>query len=215
MTAGATGAGHHRRRQHGNPFNIRGPIDAPDWATVFGRVAPFAVDVGFGRGAFLLELGRRHPEWNVVGLEIRKHLVDEVNERAAAMGLRNVHAVLANANLHLEELLPPASVAFVSVTFPDPWSKKRHQKRRVVNPEWARALLGRLAPGAEVHAMTDYEPVAVQIREVLEATPGLFNVDGPGAMATASTTGIESERERSHTRRGEPIYRLRFRFGGG
>ncbi len=214
MIPDAPGSGHHRRRQHGNPFNIRGPVATPDWPTLFGRTAPFAVDVGFGRGAFLLELGRRHPEWNVVGLEIRKHLVDEANERAAALGLRNVHAVLANANLHLEELLPPASVAFVSVNFPDPWYKKRHHKRRVVNPGWAQALLGRLLPSAEVHTMTDYEPVGVQIREVLEATPGLVNLDGAGRMAAESTTGIESERERSHTRRGEPIYRLRFRLAG-
>lgn len=215
MISDTPGSGHHRRRQHGNPFNIRGPLAAPDWPALFSRAAPFAVDVGFGRGAFLLELGRRHPEWNVVGLEIRKHLVDEVNERAAALELRNVHAVLANANLHIEELLPPASVAFVSVNFPDPWYKKRHHKRRVVNPEWARALLGRLAPGAEVHAMTDYEPVGLQILAVLEATPGLVNLDGAGAMAATSTTGIESEREVSHTRRGEPIYRLRFRYEPG
>ena len=210
----ASGAGHHRRRQHGNPFNIRGPIDTPDWTAVFGREAPFALDIGFGGGDFLLELARRHPEWNVLGLEIRRHLVDEVLEEARALGVRNLHALLANANEHLTALVPERSVAFVSINFPDPWYKKRHHKRRVVRSDWAQALATRLLPGAEVHAMTDYEPVGLQILDVLEAAPGFTNLEGAGAFASGSTTGIRSEREGTHERRGEPIYRLRFRFAG-
>ncbi len=202
----------HRRRQHGNPFNVRGPIELPDWTAVFGREAPFAIDVGFGRGGFLLDLARRRPEWNVIGLEIRRHLVDEIIAEARGLGIQNLHAVLANANEHLTALVPEASVAFVSINFPDPWYKKRHHKRRVVRPDWVADLATRLRDGAELHAMTDYEPVGAQIREVVEAAPGFVNVDGPGAFARESTTGIGSERERTHERRGEPIYRLRFRF---
>jgi tRNA (guanine-N7-)-methyltransferase len=214
MTRGKSGT-RSRHRMHGNPFNIRGPVDVPEWTARFGRTAPFALDIGFAQGAFLLELARRHPEWNVVGLEIRRHFVDDLNALAAAQGVANVHAVLANANVHLDELVPPRSLAFVSVNFPDPWFKKRHQKRRVVRPEWAAALSTRMAPAGELHAMTDYEPVAQEILAVMEATPGFVNLAGPGKLAAASTTGIESERERTHQRRGEPIYRLHFRFTGG
>lgn len=201
-----------RHRQHGNPFTVRGPLAVPDWEMVFGRRAPFALEVGFGGGAFLLELARRHPEWNVLGLEIRRHFVETVNAAAAALGLSNMFAVLANANEHLSTLVPPASTAWVTVNFPDPWYKKRHHKRRVVRADWVATLATVLAPGAEVHLMTDYEPVARETRAIFEAHSAFENLDGRGRFAATSTTGIESERERTHLRRGEPIYRLRFRY---
>ena len=207
--------GSHRRRrfrQHGNPFNIRGPIAIPDWLAIFGRAAPLALDIGCGWGSFPLELARRHPEWNVVGLEIRGHLVETLNTEAKALGVPNVCGVLANANSHLLDLVPPRSLAFVSINFPDPWYKKRHQKRRVVRPEWVTVLATRLRNGAEIHAMTDYEPVAREIRQTFEAAPGFVNFDGAGQLAAQSTTAIKSEREQTHERRGEPIYRVRFRF---
>jgi tRNA (guanine-N7-)-methyltransferase len=203
-----------RHRQHGNPFTVRGEIAVPDWASVFGRTAPFALDIGCGAGAFTLELARRHPEWNVVGLEIRRHFVDGINEAARAAGLGNVHAVLANANAHLEVLLPDAGVVFVALNFPDPWFKKRHQKRRVLRPDWVPVLLCKLAPGAELHVMTDYLPVAEQIAGTLARTAQLTRLSGTAEQpfAAASTTDIQSERERTHLRRGTPIYRLAYRY---
>jgi tRNA (guanine-N7-)-methyltransferase len=204
-------AARHRYRQHGNPFSLRGPIELPDARGIFGRDAPMALEVGFGRGAFLLELARRHPEWNVLGLEIRRHLVDELNATAEGLGIANARAVLANANEHLEALVPKSSVVMVTLNFPDPWYKKRHHKRRVVRPEWLSLLGAHLRDGAEIHVMTDYAPLAREIRTVCEAQ-GLENLDGPGNYAAQSTTSIVSERERTHQRRGEPIYRLRFRY---
>ncbi len=201
-----------RHRKHANPFSVRGPLAAPELASAFARAAPLALDVGFGEGGFLLALAQAHPEWNVLGLEIRPHLVEELNARAKAAGLGNAVAVLANANLHLHELVPDRSVAFVAVNFPDPWYKKRHQKRRVVNPEWLVGLEPKLVPGAELHAMSDYQPIAEQIRRTLEANPRFCNLDGAGTFAPASTTGIVTEREAKHQRRGEPIYRLRFTY---
>ena len=202
-----------RHRRHANPFTVRGAVEVPDWEAVYGRSAPLALDVGFGPGRFIVELAQRHPEWNVLGLEIRQHLVEQARAEAAAAGLKNLHAMLANANLHLEELLPDASLAFVSVNFPDPWYKKRHHKRRVVRPEWLTVLSKKMRPGAELHAMTDYEPVAMQILDTLEAAAGYVNIDGPGGFAIESTTGIVTEREIKHSGRGERIYRLRFRYG--
>jgi tRNA (guanine-N7-)-methyltransferase len=207
--------GHRRHRQHGNPFSLRGPVNAPDFAAVFGRTAPLALDIGFGAGSFLLELAQRHPEWNVLGLEIRPHFVGGVLARAAALGLTNLHAVLANANVHLDALVPERSLAFVSLNFPDPWFKRRHQKRRVLQPEWLSVLASKLQGGGEFHAMTDYEPLARQMRLVLEADTRFENLEGRGSFAAASTTGITSEREVTHERRAEPIYRLRFRLMPG
>ncbi len=199
-----------RHRHHGNPFSVRDALEPRDWAAVFGRQAPLALDVGFGEGHFLLELAAAHPEWNVVGLEIRQHLVEAAADGVAERGLPNCCPVLANANLHLEQLIPPKSVQMVAVNHPDPWYKRRHQKRRVVRPEWVALLTTRLLPGAQLHAMSDYEPIALEMRQVFEAQAGLENLDGAGRFAAESTTGIVTEREVKHLARGEPVYRMRF-----
>lgn len=199
---------HRRHRQHGNPFNIRGPIPRPDWEQIYGRQAPFALDVGFGPGAFLLELARRHPEWNVLGLEIRDFFVQDVLSAARQLGLHNLHAMVANANTHLQELLDDESVIFVSLNFPDPWFKKRHHKRRVINEAWLDLLSRKMLPGASLHYASDFEEGALQAKELLDGHAA-YHAPRPGFLPE-STTGIVSERELTHQRRGEPIYRLHY-----
>lgn len=203
-----------RHRRHANPFSIRHEVPPLDQLATFGRAAPLALDIGFGEGGFLLELARRHPEWNVLGLEIREHLVRQLDEDARQAGLANARAVLANANINLGHLVPARSVAFIAINHPDPWYKKRHKKRRVVNDALVATLVDKLAPGAELHSMSDYEPIAREILTVLSACPTLENLDGAGQFATATTTGIVTEREVKHTARGEPIWRMRFRRRG-
>ncbi|RYF03356.1 MAG: tRNA (guanosine(46)-N7)-methyltransferase TrmB, partial [Deltaproteobacteria bacterium] len=146
-----------RHRRHANPFTLRGPIEAPDWAAKFSRRAPLALDIGCGSGLFVQALAQARPQWDVVGLEIRPHLVQQTNERMAACNLGNALCILANANAHLGELFAANSVAFVSLNFPDPWYKKRHHKRRVMQPQFLQALQPLLCDGAQIHAMTDYQ----------------------------------------------------------
>lgn len=201
-----------RYRQHGNPFTIRAPEGQPPWGEIYGRVAPFALDIGFGEGGFTTDLARQHPEWNVLGLEIRPHFVKWLLEAREEHQLDNLFGLVANANLHLNELLDDQSVEFVSINFPDPWFKTKHHKRRVVRPDWLTVLLPKLKPGAIIHAMTDYQPVGGQIMEVLEECSELKNLLEPGVFATETTTGIYSERELIHEKRGEPIYRMAFRY---
>ena len=204
-----------RHRRHANPFAVRGAVERVDWADVYRREAPFALDIGCGPGRFVCDLAGAHPEWNVLGLEIRQHLVEETRYTAAAMGLAHAWAMVANANVHLADLLPPRSVAFVSVNFPDPWYKKRHRKRRVVNAAWVDQLCGKLLPGAEFHAMTDFQPVAEEIREVMESHPRFTCAVGGTGFSPGSTTGLTSEREIKHMQRGEPIFRLRYVYDLG
>jgi tRNA (guanine-N7-)-methyltransferase len=201
-----------RHRHHANPFTVRGALTPLDLAAVFHRQAPLALDVGFGRGAFLVELARRHPEWNVLGIELREFLVAKAKAQARALDLTNLHAVIANANAHLSALVPDRSLAFVAINFPDPWFKRRHQKRRVVTRQWLEALATKLMPGAQIHAMTDYEPLARVLLEVFEANPGYCNLAGPGRFAQESTTGILTEREIKHQGRGQPIWRLHYLY---
>ena len=204
-----------RHRRHANPFTVRGAVEQVDWTQIYRREAPFALDVGCGPGRFVCDLAAAHPEWNVLGLEIRQHLVEEVLHGIAARRLPHAWAMVANANLHLAQLLPPRSVAFVSVNFPDPWYKQRHHKRRVVNAEWVTELCDKLAPGAEFHAMTDFLPIAREIRGVLENHPRFTCAVGGDGFATTSTTGLTSEREIKHMQRGEPIFRLRYVYDLG
>ena len=201
-----------RHRIHANPFSVRWSGEIPDWQTVYAKEAPLALEVGFGPGQFLLELARQHPKWNVLGLEIRPHLVERVLEVAKTEGLGNVHAVLANANLHLDELIPDRSLQFVAINFPDPWFKKRHHKRRVVQWDWLNLITQKLQDGAQFHLMTDYAPIGHEAAELF-AQRDDFEFESPSqGFASETTTGIRSERELIHMRRGDQIYRLHLRF---
>ena len=203
-----------RYRQHGNPFTIRAPENRPNWLEIYGREAPFALDIGFGEGGFTTELAKHHPQWNVLGMEIRPHFIEWLLEAREKYQLQNLYGIVANANQHLDDYLPENSVEFVSINFPDPWFKKRHHKRRVVQADWLQSLLPKMKVGAQIHAMTDYQPVGEQIMDVFSSCPALQNDLGNGIYASESTTKISSEREIIHTSRGEPIYRMSFTYRG-
>ena len=164
-----------RHRIHANPFSVPKPEPMPKWDEVFGRKAPIALEIGFGIGGFLLDLGAKHPEWNVLGVEIRQHFVNGVLKQAGLRGLNNVQAIVANINRDLDELLEDQSVAFVSVNFPDPWFKKRHHKRRIVKPEFVACLQKKLAVGGVFHMATDWENYAEHMLEVMTTAEGFKN----------------------------------------
>lgn len=199
-----------RRRIHSNPFTVRGPVAVPAWRERFGREAPFALDIGFGDGGFTLGLAQAHPDWNVVGIEIRDCLVDYLASEAKTQNVANLVALKANANVHLDELFPDGQLIFVSINHPDPWYKQRHHKRRVVTDALVETLVRKLRADGEIHAQTDYEPIGQEILATFERNAQLKNAVGPGQFAASSTTGIVTEREVHHASRGEPIYRMRF-----
>lgn len=201
-----------RHRRHANPFAMRFDV-APLDPAVFAKQQPLALDIGFGEGIFAIDLARQHPEWNVLGFEIREHYVRFLNDGAKARGLANLHGVQANASTHLATVVPDASVIFAAINFPDPWFKRKHIKRRVLNPDWLAILEKKMLPRAELHAMSDYEPIAREMAKFMSAAVGWetivpFTIGGP------STTGIMTEREARHSGRGEPIHRMAFRYVG-
>lgn len=201
-----------RHRIHANPFSVPRPEVVPNWDEAFGRQAPIALEIGFGIGGFLLDLAEKHPTWNALGIEIRQHFVEGVLHDARLRQLTNVQAIVANINRDLDAVLDNQSVEFVSVNFPDPWFKKRHHKRRVVQSEFLNALSQKLRPGAVFHLMTDFTPIGEETLEIFEARDDFENLAGTGNFARESTTGITSEREITHMRRGDPISRLHYRF---
>jgi tRNA (guanine-N7-)-methyltransferase len=198
-----------RHRRHANPFTFRQEVIRPDYVSIFGRIAPLEVEIGFGKGQFTLALAAARPEVNILGLEIRDFLVSSLLKEAAGRGLGNVHGIHCNANTALTQLFAPEEVNRFYVHFPDPWFKKRHTKRRVINAETAAIMRQLLRPSGEIHAMTDYEPIAIDMIECLEQA-GFTNTVGRYALAPESTTGFTSEREDWHVAKGDPVYRMRF-----
>jgi len=167
------------------------------------------VEIGCADAQFLFERAARDAG-PFVGLEIREELVAQVNRQAAETGAP-VRAVYAHANLHLHHLFAPGSVARFHVFFPDPWFKRRHHKRRVVDAALARDMAGLLAPGGEVFFQSDIWDVSLDAMAALEGEPALANVAGEWRFwKEGNPLGARSRRETWCEERGLPIWRIRY-----
>lgn len=153
-----------------------------DWDAAFGRSAPLLVDIGSGLGESTAQGAADHPDWNVLAVEVYIPGLAALMAQVERRGLGNVRAVEANAPELLDHLLAPGSVQEIWVFFPDPWHKKRHHKRRLVNAAFAERAARVLAPGGVLRLATDWSGYAVQMREVMEASPHLENLF-PGRAA--------------------------------
>jgi tRNA (guanine-N7-)-methyltransferase len=200
-----------RHRKSINPFRLQLEIERPDWASILAPGKPIEVDLGFGRGEFVLEMARRHPDTEFVGLEIRSYLIEKAEKLLEEEPLPNVHVLLANVKEHLPALFDPGSVSRVYIHFPDPWtSRKKHHKRRMVDASLVATLHTLLVPGGEVHLMTDKEEIGLEMRTLFEAHGGFENACGAERFCAESTTGIQTREEQYYLGRGDRIYRLKF-----
>lgn len=197
-----------RIRKHANPFNVLTELPRVDQAAAFGREAPMEWDLGCGGGDFLFQRARAVPEHNFVGLEVRKPLVEAANARAAREGLKNLVFYYANANMNLAAQRPGSVLRF-SVQFPDPCFKKRHHKRRILQPRLVRQMAELLPMGGEVYVQSDVAPLAEEMLDFLSQEPALARIGGP-ELTIPAPFEARTEWERQHEREGEPIYRMRF-----
>ena len=149
--------------------------EAIDAEAVFGRRAPLIVEIGFGMGDATAAIAADHPHLDFVGVEVHEAGVGALLRRIGERGLANLRIVRHDAVDVLRSMVPPDSLAGVHVFFPDPWPKKRHHKRRLIQPGFVELLASRLAPGGLVHCATDWEPYAQQMLEVLSACAALAN----------------------------------------
>ena len=152
---------------------------ALDFAQVFGRRAPTILEIGFGMGETTAEIAQAHPEINYLGIEVHTPGVGSLLKRIAESGLVNLRLIQHDAVEVLEHMIAPAALAGAHIFFPDPWPKKRHHKRRLIQPGFVALLASRLAPGAYLHAATDWQEYAEQILSVFAGEPGLANT-APG-----------------------------------
>lgn len=175
----------------------------PDWKRDFGRNAPLELEIGPGRGAFALDHAARHPEIDLVVIESRRSDCELIRARALKRGLRNLMVLHGDARLLLPRLFPPRSLAGLHVQFPDPWWKRRHYKRRLVDVDFAVQARRLLAPGATVDFRTDVAAYAREgERTWLQAGFERLPDEPPEVLST---------RERRYAVTGQPVFRARFR----
>ena len=149
--------------------------EALDFQRLFGRDAPCIIEIGFGMGETTAAIAAAHPENDYLALEVHTPGVGSLLKQIAERGLTNVRIVQHDAVEVLEHMVAPGALTGVHIFFPDPWPKKRHHKRRLIQPHFMRLLATRLRSGGCVHAATDWQEYAAHILEVLSAEPMLEN----------------------------------------
>lgn len=166
--------------EHRGPGQPDAPIAPRDFDAVFGRQAPRVLEIGFGNGEALRFAAGNEPHRDLIGVEVHRPGVGRLLHGLAADGRTNVRLYCHDAVEVLRDEIAEASLDEVRIYFPDPWHKKRHTKRRLVNPAFVALLCTRLKPGGLLHLATDWADYAAQMWEVCDAEPRLANRAGPG-----------------------------------
>lgn len=185
--------------------------DVLDFASLFGRRAPVHLEIGFGNGEALAAMAAAHPEQDYLGIEVHRPGVGALLRRLDADGIHNVRVLVTDASEVLERRIPDASLSAVYLFFPDPWPKKRHHKRRLVQPAFIERLRDKLQPGGTLHLATDEEDYARHMLAVLSQAPDFENLAGAGQFAVRSPVRPLTRFERRGQRLGHGIRDLVFR----
>lgn len=201
-----------RVRQHVNPLSSKyqQSFSLPDWSQIYSNLSlPLHLDIGCARGRFLLEMAPQHPDINFLGIEIREPLVIEANQLRDEENLTNLHYLFANINNSLDDILnslPADKIDLVMVQFPDPWFKKKHHKRRVIQPETVEVLAKFLKSGTRIFLQSDIKEVAEEMCDRFldnvhfqPLTSEIWLIENP--------IGTMTEREIATLNKGEPVYR--------
>lgn len=203
-----------RVRQHVNPLSqkYQQSLQIPVWEEIYSNLMqPLHLDIGCGRGHFLLNMAQQQPDWNFLGLEIREPLVMQALQWRTNLGLTNLHYIFCNVNnalCPLLQALPTGKLQRVTIQFPDPWFKQRHQKRRVVQPEVVDLLAEFLAPAGLVLLQSDVEAVAVEMCDRFQAHSDFARQETE--WLAVNPLPVPTEREQSTLSRGQPVYRAVF-----
>jgi len=181
----------------------------PDWSAMFGPAADrMELEIGSGHGGFALAFGARHPDRALVAIEQRRKFATELAAKVESRSLGKVLALLGDARLLIPRLFRPRSLAAIHVHFPDPWWKRRHHRRRILDDGVSRLFFNLLAPGGELDFRTDVERYGRDALAVLEEV-GFQNAAGPGRFADRAPDELPSTREKRYLATGQQVWRLR------
>jgi len=189
-------------------FGIEYTGTVQDFDARFGRQAPRVLEIGFGNGEALAWASEHDLSRDYIGVEVHGPGVGRLMNALAARGAANVRIYKHDAVEVLEQEIPAGTLAEARIWFPDPWHKKRHNKRRIIQPEFVAMLATRMATGGLLHLATDWEPYAQHMLEVMEAAPDWRNAVGPGQYAEKPDWRIETHFERRGLKLGHGVWDL-------
>jgi tRNA (guanine-N7-)-methyltransferase len=190
-------------------YGIEDPGGVLDLGTLFGRDAPRTLEIGFGNGESLLALAAARPAEDFLGVEVHRPGVGHLMLRAEATGLGNVRIACRDAVEVLEQRLGDATLDAVLLYFPDPWPKKRHHKRRIVQPPFVELVARKLKPGGRFRLATDWQNYAEQMLAVVGACGRLENEFGAGYAPRPGDRPLTRFENRGH-RLGHQVWDLSF-----
>jgi tRNA (guanine-N7-)-methyltransferase len=176
LRQGRMGSGQHKALAELAPrFVLPYVVSGIDLNQVFGRAAPKILEIGFGMGQTTAEIAAANPDRDYLAVEVHTPGVGSLLKLIGERGLTNLRIIQHDAIEVIEHMIPNASLSGVHIFFPDPWPKKRHHKRRLVQPDLVEMISRKLLPGGYLHCATDWENYAVQMLEVLTSEETLEN----------------------------------------
>jgi len=193
--------------EHWSRYGLR-PRVALDAQATFGRDAPLVLEIGFGNGEQLLWSGQHEPERNFIGIEVHRPGVGRLMNALASHKVDNVRLYNHDAIDVLKHALDAVRLQEVRIYFPDPWPKKRQQKRRLIQADFVALLAARVLPGGRLHLATDWADYAEQMLAVLDAAPDWRNCAGAGNYSPQPPTRITTHFEKRGVRLGHGVWDL-------
>jgi tRNA (guanine-N7-)-methyltransferase len=182
-----------------------------DTLRLFGNDRPVIMEIGFGDGAATWRMAQANPQLNFLGVEVHRPGIGRLLLALQRECLDNVRVVSGDAVDCLRDFVPPRSLDGVCIFFPDPWPKKRHHKRRIIQPDFVALLAARMNPGAVLHLATDWQPYAGYMQEVLHGSPQFEDLAGTRLGDSQAARRPRTKYELRGERLGHPVFDLVFR----
>ena len=182
-----------------------------DLTAIFGNGHPVIAEIGFGNGEATWRMAHSHPEENFLGIEVHRAGIGRLLLALEERGIGNVRVACADAVDFLRQRIAPGALAGVRIYFPDPWPKKRHHKRRLVQPAFVALLASRMGEGAILHLATDWAPYAEHMLEVLHAAPEFENLAADGGTCQRPGWRPRTKYEQRGERLGHAVFDIVFR----
>ena len=179
--------------------------------TLFGNDAPVIMEIGFGNGDAIWQMAQARPAENYVGVEVHRPGVGHLLLKMKQHGITNIRIANDDAVEFLRKRVPEESLAGVRIYFPDPWPKKRHQKRRLIQSSFIELLASRMCPGAQLHLATDWEPYAEHMLQVMSLSDSFVNLSPSGDFCNRPQWRPQTKYERRGERLGHQVRDLLFK----
>lgn len=182
-----------------------------DLDAMFARRAPRMIEIGFGAGEALLAFAGAHPQMNCIGIEVHRPGIGHLLLEARKAGLDNLKVICHDAVEVLRQQIPQSSIALIHIFFADPWPKKRHHKRRLIQPAFIELLADVMQSGATLRLATDWEPYAHHMRAVIDSSTCFVNLAGDAGFVERSEVRPLTRFERRGQRLGHSVWDMEYR----